>query len=287
METKRAANREMRRRDTRRKGDRQNSKKSRTAELVKREKKTRLKKKSYCPQKKHECSLPSFWSRQKTVKETVQRREEAEKKPKKRTEAVRVIMAHQALGDWVVGEKVFNETKKCFFKMQEIWVGLKWRAWGPWEECVQMITEVVSSKTGERKVGIDGVRDVDRSLWGRQKKRAHEEGISSLFFYSWHWKDTADYRFMSRILRHSVMRREAWWVHEVEKREKRLRDWEQNWMFPTILKERRRIREDLKNQGPEDVDPHRPDDTQLWHFLPLLAAGLFSAAIYTGQLGLE
>lgn len=60
METKRAANREMRRRDTRRKGDRQNSKKSRTAELVKREKKTRLKKKSYCPQKKHECSLPSF-----------------------------------------------------------------------------------------------------------------------------------------------------------------------------------------------------------------------------------
>lgn len=34
-------------------------------------------------------------------------------------------------------------------------------------------------------------------------------------------------------------------------------------MFPTILKERRRIREDLKNQGPEDVDPHHPDDTQL------------------------
>jgi len=30
---------------------------------------------------------------------TVQRSEEAEKKPKKRTEAVRVIRVHQALGD--------------------------------------------------------------------------------------------------------------------------------------------------------------------------------------------
>jgi len=60
MEAKIAAKRDMRRRDTRRKADQQGRKKSRTAELEKREEKIKLKRKSYCPQKKHEGSLPSF-----------------------------------------------------------------------------------------------------------------------------------------------------------------------------------------------------------------------------------
>lgn len=96
MESKRTPNREMRRRDTRRKGNQQGSKKSSRAELEKQEKKTRLKIKSYCPQKKlaEDCQR----DRSEAIL-TVQRREEAEKKPKKRTEALRVSMVQQALGD--------------------------------------------------------------------------------------------------------------------------------------------------------------------------------------------
>lgn len=89
----------MRRRETRRKGDQQGSKKSITAGL----KKTRLKRKSYCPKKrsmKAHCHLFEGGGRLSGRSETtltVQRREEDNKKPKKRTEAVRVIMVHQAL----------------------------------------------------------------------------------------------------------------------------------------------------------------------------------------------
>lgn len=46
----------------------------------------------------------------------------------------------------------------------------------PRQECVQMIIEVVSGKAGERKVEIDGVKDVDRSLWGTQKKSVPWKG---------------------------------------------------------------------------------------------------------------
>lgn len=93
----------MRRRETRRKGDQQGSKKSITARLEKWEKKTRLRRKIYCPQKRSmraHCHLFEGGGRLSNRSETtltVQRREEDDKKPKKRTEAVRVIMVYQAL----------------------------------------------------------------------------------------------------------------------------------------------------------------------------------------------
>lgn len=45
-----------------------------------------------------------------------------------------------------------------------------------WEECVQMIIEVVSGKAGGRKVGIDGFKGIDKSLLSRQNKRAPQRG---------------------------------------------------------------------------------------------------------------
>lgn len=71
-----------------------------------------------------------------------------------------------------------------------------------------MIIDVMNGKAGERKVGTDGVKD--RSLRGRQKKEnAMKRKSLRSFSNSWHWQDTADYKLMPRMLRHSVAHCEA------------------------------------------------------------------------------
>lgn len=166
-----------------------------------------------------------------------------------------------------------------------MWGGLKRRVWEPWEECVQVIIDVMNGKAGERKVGTDGVKD--RSLRGRQKKEnAMKRKSLCSFSNSWHWQDTADYKLMPRMLRHSVAHCEAWWVHEGEKREeKRVKKTEQNWIFPTTMRQRGKIRGTWRNKVQRMLIPIML--MMLRHFLPLFAAGSFSAAVCTGHAGLE
>lgn len=169
-------------------------------------------------------------------------------------------------------------SNKGLFKMQEIWVDIKKENMRAMKEA--QIIEVVGGKAGERKVGIDGVKEIDRSLEAGKRRESHEVGVSYLLLIFMaleshsileiHVKDIEAFSSAQGIVMSSWSKKGGG---------ENLRDWKQNCVFPITVSERRMIREDSENWDSQNIDPHCPDAIELLHFLPLLIACLFSAMV--------